>query len=197
MWLVLTSPSPPPPPLCSPLPHSPFFSPYLWLLSPPSFLLLSIHAFPSLLLFFPRFAKFCQIPGGPDGHLGRSRVICVPGHRGAQTQNHLDEERQESQLPALWGEHSCVTFRSLNTHIHTHTRTNTNKHKHTTHVTKHHRRGPWTAFLTLSHYHRHIHTPSVHTKHTLTQCTQSIALLLSITPTPLFSERDQTGFSSL
>lgn len=87
-------------------------------LSHPAFLSLPISLCPLCSDSF-RLAKFRQIPRGPNRHLGRSRVICVPGHRGAQTQNHLDEERQESQLPALWGKHSCVTV-LWNAHIHTH-----------------------------------------------------------------------------
>lgn len=59
--------------------------------------------FPIAPLFRP--AELHQIPRGPDGHIGRRRVLCVPGRRRAQTQNHLDEEGQESQLAALWGEH--------------------------------------------------------------------------------------------
>lgn len=63
---------------------------------------LSLPSIPSPALLCPfRLAKFCQVSRGPDRHLGRSRLICVPGHWGAQTQDHLDEEGQESQLPAL------------------------------------------------------------------------------------------------
>lgn len=103
-------------------PSAPSFSPSIFITShlPPS---------PSF-----RLAKFHQIPRGPDRHLGRCRVICVPGHRWAQTQNHLDEERQESQLTALWGEHPCVSVRSL-------------KHSHT------HRHIPLTVFTLSTHLH--------------------------------------------
>lgn len=97
---------------------------------PSLFLSLSVSLCP-LRSIFLRLAKFRQIPRGPDRYLGRSCIVCLPGHRGAQTQDHLDEERQESQLPALWGEHSCVTFRSLNTLIHTQsTYINTGRHKY-------------------------------------------------------------------
>lgn len=73
------------------------------LASPIPFRLVSLASLtptPLLSVSF-RLAKFCQVSRGPDRHLRRSRLICVPGHRGTQTQDHLDEERQESQLPAL------------------------------------------------------------------------------------------------
>lgn len=60
-----------------------------------------LNSLQPLSLILLRFAKFYQNPRGPDRHLGGSCIICVPGQWGAQTQDHLDEERQESQLPAL------------------------------------------------------------------------------------------------
>lgn len=90
--VTFASPPPLPSALSSPL-SLPLFPALLFLSLPISLCPLCSDSF--------RLASFRQIPRGPNRHLGRSRVICVPGHRGAQTQNHLDEERQESQLPAL------------------------------------------------------------------------------------------------
>lgn len=61
------------------------------------------HLSPFCSAFLPRQAEFYQNPRGPDWHLGRGCIVCVPVHRRAEAEDHLDEEGQESQLPALRG----------------------------------------------------------------------------------------------
>lgn len=72
-----------PPPLCSPSPLPLSLFPYTDFF-PSLFLSLSISLC-TLCSILLRLAKFRKVPRGPDGHLGRSCVVCVPGHRGAQT----------------------------------------------------------------------------------------------------------------
>lgn len=52
-------------------------------------------------VIFIRPSKFHHISCESDGHLGWSCFICVPGQRRAKTQNHLVQDRQEGQQPAI------------------------------------------------------------------------------------------------
>lgn len=57
----------------------------------------------SFLYLFLRHAQLHQVPRGSNRDFGRSGVVRMPGGGWAQTSHHLDEEGEESQLPALWG----------------------------------------------------------------------------------------------
>lgn len=183
-----------PPPLCSLLPLSLFPLPLTSF--PPSFYRLPSPSAPfaPALSGLPSFVKSPEDQTGISG--GVASFVCqATGEpkpritwmkKGKKVSSQRFEVSTHAWLSDLW-----------NTRTPTGTHINTSRHKHNT---RDKTLQAWASDCLsnpLINRDTSTHTHSVHTKHALAQRTQSIALLLSITPTLLFSERDQTGFPPL
>lgn len=67
-------------------------------------LLQTLSRVPHLALWLSfRQANLYESSRRSDWDFWRRSLVCVPGNRRAQTSHHMDEEREEGQLPALRG----------------------------------------------------------------------------------------------
>lgn len=189
MWLAIgtnitfTSP----PPFCSPSPLP--LSLFLWLLSLPLFYLPPSPSAPFALALsgLPSFVKSPEDQTGISG--GVASFVCQATGEPKPRITWMKKGKKVSSQRFEVSTHmwlSDLTYAPTCTHI------NTSRHEHNT-------RDKTLQVWALDCPSLINADTSTHacTLTEFTQDTQSIALLFSITPTLLFSERDQTGFPSL
>lgn len=68
---------------------------------------------PLFCFFLLSTPQIYQNPRRPDGRPGGSGFFCVPGHRWSSAQDCLEQKRQKSQQPEIWGTLKLTIFASI------------------------------------------------------------------------------------